>query len=189
MAYATIDDVMLLVPSLSGTDAEDAALAVLEAASDAVDRYTGRSWVAGTVTGEEQIVRTGQITLARAPISGVSSLSVTAPYIGATAVVMTAGTGYRVYSLTRGIVLVEAADESMATVTYTAAPGAVPDDIRQATAMLAAHWARGAVDASGSIFSKIKAGSVELTYREQTESMPIDIRTILAGYRPAFAFA
>lgn len=189
MAYCTVDDVTLLVPSLSGTDAEDAAAALVEAASDFVDGYTGRSWVAGTVTGEVQTVRSGRITLDRAPISGITVLSVIAPYIGAAAQVMVAGTGYQILDVTQGLVLVAASDDSRATVTYTAAPGTVPDDIKQATAMLAAHWAGSAVDNSGAIFSKIKAGSAELTYRETALSLPANVEAILDGYRPAVVMA
>lgn len=190
MAYATVADVTTLVPSLENTPAEDAAAALLEAASDYVDRYTGRSWVPGTVTAEEQVVRGGRITLSRRPITGVTAISVVAPSIGGVSSAYVAGSTYRVYSLERGVVLVEAADDSMATVTYTTAP-TVPDDIKQATAMLAAAWAGAAVDNSGSIFEKIKAGTVELVYREQTaeQLLPNNVKAILDGYRPAFAFA
>ena len=96
--------------------------------------------------------------------------------------------GYDILDPSRGRIAVSAVDGSLATVTYTMAP-VVPDDIRQATAMLAAHWSTGAVDASGSIFSKIKAGSAELTYRDPPDDLPLDIKAILDGYRSVFAFA
>jgi hypothetical protein len=185
LAYATIDDVETLMPSLSGTAAAAAAEALLAAASDFVDGYVGRSWVAGTVTGEVQIVRCGQIQLDRYPISGVTTIVIGPAYIGAQPRTLVANSTYQILDLTRGIVLVSASDDDRATVTYTAAPGTVPDDIKQATAMLAAYWARPAVDSSGMIFSKIKAGSAELTYREQNETllMPMDIKAILSGHR------
>ena len=188
MAYATITDVTTLVPSLSGTDAEDAAQAVLEGASDFVDRYTGRTWTSGTVTGEVLTVVRGEVRTRRPPITAITALSVRSPVVGASTEVLTAGIGYDLLDPSVGRIAVSYPDGYLATVSYTMAP-VVPDDIKQATAMLSAHWARGAVDASGSIFSKIKAGSAELTYREQTESLPMDVKAILDGYRLAFAFA
>lgn len=191
MAYATIDLVTTLVPGIAGTDAEDAAAAMLEPASDYVDNYTGKSWLTGTVTAEERVVYGGRIQLKRRPITSVTSLAVVDPYIGAVSVVMTAGSGYRVYSLERGIVLVEAADDAMATVSYTAA-ATVPDDIQAATALLAAHWATPAVDGSGAIYEKIRsAEGAELVYRASSaeQLLPNNVKAILDGYRPAFAFA
>lgn len=187
-AYCTIDDVETLVPSLAGTDASDAAEAALEGVSRFIDRYTGRSWAAMTVTGEVQTVRSGEIRTAYWPLTVVTSLAVRSPVVGASSAVLLAGTGYDVLDAAIGRIAVSAADNSLVTIGYTTGP-TVPADITQAAAMLAAHWSRGAVDASGSIFSKIKAGSVELVYRDQAESLPLDIKTILDGYRSAFAFA
>ena len=188
MAYATTNDVTTLVPSLSGTGAEDAAAALLEAASDFVDRYTGRTWVAGTVTGEVRTIRLGEIRTTRHPVTGVTSLAVRAPVVGAASTVLVAGSTYDVLDAAIGRIAVLAVDGSLVTISYTTGP-IVPDDIKAVTAMLAGHWSRGAVDNSGSIFSKIKAGSAELTYREQTDVMPRDIKAILDGYRAAINFA
>src|SRR4051794_29611342 len=100
---------MVLVPSMSGTDAEDAAAALVAAASDFVDRYTGRTWVGGTVTGEVHTVSRGRIRLDRAPISGVTLLTVVAPYIGSVPETLAAGVGYQILDPTAGVILVSAA--------------------------------------------------------------------------------
>src|SRR5215211_5813885 len=108
---------MTLVPSMSGTEAEDAAAALVDAASRFIDNYTGLSWVGGTVTGEVQTVKSGRITLDQAPISGITSISVTVPYIGATPETLVAGTGYQILDPSRGVILVAAATNTLATVT------------------------------------------------------------------------
>ena len=189
MAYCSLADVTTLMGDSMSAEAEDAAAALLEGASDFVDRYTGRSFTSGTVTGEVHPVYRGQITLDTSPIASITTLTVTSPYIGAVPVTMLADTGYQILDASRGLVLVAGSDNDRATVTYVTALGAVPDDIKTATAMLVAYWSRSATDATALIFSKIKAGSAELTYREVTQEVPFDVKAILDGYRPAFAFA
>lgn len=193
MAYCQLSDVTTFLGESLSAEAEDAADALREAASKFVDRYTGRSWVAGTVTGEVQRASRGadgqgMIRLDRPPVGSVSSVSARSPYLGAASATLLAGSGYELIDAVEGLLYVGVAAGDLVTVTYTTAP-VVPDDIKAATTMLVAHWARSATDATGMIFSKIKAGSAELTYREQAETLPADVKAILDGYRPAVAFA
>lgn len=194
MAYATLADVESFVgPTGLSDDAFDAASGLLEAASDFIDRYTGKTWAPGTVAGEVHRAyrdSTGgqvQIVLARPPVGSISSVSYRSAYLGATPVVLLAGTGYELIEATRGLVFVNVAHGDLVTVTYASAP-TVPDDIKAATAMLAVHWARTAQDPTALTLAKLEAGTARLTYREVTD-LPADIKALLTAHAPAFAFA
>ena len=191
MAYALAADVALFLGRTLSADQTTEATALLAAASAYVDRYTGQTWVAATVTGEIQTVRDGMIRLDRRPISGVTTVSVRGVYLGASSTVLTSPTGYEIINAAEGQLLIGANDGAMATVTYTAAP-TVPDDIEQATIMLASYWLGAAITPAGLVYSKIKSDEEELTYRNANDKdtpIPPSVQAILNGYRSAFAFA
>jgi len=189
MAYASDTDLELALGSAFEGDQDEVAARLVEAASDYVDRYTGRSWVAGTVTGEVQTVRSGLVRLDRRPISTVTTVSKRGVYLGATPTVLTSPTGYEIINAAEGQLLVNATDGDIVTTTYTTAP-TVPDDIKQAVILLALAWLGGTIDPASTIFSKIKAGSAELTYRDNADApVPPAVKAILDGYRPSFRFA
>lgn len=188
MAYATAADVEVFLNQPFVGDQEDAATALVAAASDHVDRYTGRTWVAATVTGEVQTVRDGRIRLDRAPVASVASLAVRAPYLGATPLTLTSPTGYELIDAATGLLLVSAATGDLATVTYTTTP-VVPADIKQAVVMLAASWLSPGLNAQGRTYSKIRAGSAELTFRDTDLPTPPGVAAILDGYRSGLVFA
>lgn len=193
MAYATVADVETFVgPSGLSDDAFDAANGLLEAASKYVDRYTGKTWVAGTVAGEVQRAYRGtggemQIILDRPPVAGISSVTARSPYLGAASAVLLNGSGYELIDASTGLLFVATAHGDLVTVTYASAP-TVPDDIKAATAMLAVHWARTAQDPTALTLAKLEAGTARLTYRE-VEDLPADIKGLLVAHAPAFAFA
>ena len=141
------------------------------------------------MTAEVQTVRCGEIRVDKTPISGVTSVSVQPSYIGAQPRTLVAGTTYQLQDKRHGRVLVSATDGDVATITYTHAPEALPEDIAKASAMLTAHWIRNAIDPTALTLAKLKAGSAELTYREYTEGWPADVKAILDGYGPAFVMA
>lgn len=192
MGYATAADVEVYLNAAFVGDQEDAATLGVEAASDHIDRVTGRTWVAGTVTGEVQTVYRGlrayqgQIRLDRPPVTAISSLSVRSPYLGATSTILASPATYELLDPATGLVLVSAREGDIATATYTSSP-TVPDDIKQATVMLAAEWLAVALSSSSMTYSKIKAGSVELTFRDV--DMPPRAKLILDGYRSGLVFA
>ncbi len=188
MPYAEAADVEIYLNTPFVGDQEDAATALVAAASAYVDRYTGRTWVAATVTGEVRTAYDGLVRLTRAPVASVSSVSVRGAYLGAASSVLVAGTGYELLDATRGLLAVDAYDGQLATVTYVTAP-TVPDDIKQAAVILAASWLSPGLNAQGRTFSKIKAGSAELVYRDTDLPLPPAAAAILDGYRAGLVFA
>ena len=188
-AYATATEVEEALGSPFTGDQAAVAARLVEAASDYVDRYTGRSWVAVTVTGEIQVARHGLVRLDRRPISTVTTVSKRGVYLGATPTTLTSPTGYEIINAAEGQLLVNATDGDIVTVTYATAP-TVPDDIKQAVILLALSWLGGTINPSGQTYSKLKAGSVELTYRDNADApVPPSVKAILDGYRPAINFA
>jgi hypothetical protein len=172
MAYCTADEVNILLGSSLSPEAEDAALGVVEGVSSLIDLYTGQSWVSGAVADEVHVVSGGQVRLARPPVSAVSAVSVTDPYIGAVPVVLVSGVGYQLINPSSGLVLVSAADGAVATVSYTAAPGTVPAHINLAAQVLSAHCIRYAIDPTGFTLAQLQAGTATLTYVGGTGSGP-----------------
>jgi hypothetical protein len=193
MAYATAADVEIYLGTPFVGDQEDAATLGVAAASDHIDRVTGRTWVAGTVTGEvQQVYRDAYgyqswTRLSRPPVTAISSLAVRSLYLGATSTVLTSPSGYDLVDPATGLVLVNATAGDMVTVTYTSSP-TVPSDIKEATIMLAAEWLSVALSSASSMtYSKIKAGSAELTFRDV--DMPPRAKLILDSYRSGLVFA
>jgi hypothetical protein len=186
MAYALAADVETYLGKAFQGDQEDAATALVAAASSYVDRVAGRTWVSGTITGEVRTVWDGQIRLSRVPVTSVASVVVRTPRASSAPVTLTAGTTYDILDATRGILAVNAWDGSLATVTYTAAP-TVPDDIKQVVVMLAAQWLSVALSPSGLTLSKLEAGTAKLTFRD--DEIPARAKAILDAYRAALAFA
>lgn len=188
MAYATLAEVTTFLGESLSAEAEDAAAELLEAASRFVDRVTGRTWVAGTVTAELQQARDGLIRLDRAPVSGVTLVRTRPLSLSASWTTLTSPTGYELINPTEGQILVNASDGAIVEVTYTSNP-TVPDDIKAATKMLVAHWVQAAVSPTGLNLSKLKAGSAELTFRDRTDGLPAEVREILNSYTSGLAFA
>ncbi len=190
MAYCTAAEVEEALGSPYTGDQETVAARLVEAASDYIDRHTGRSWAAVTATAEIQIARAGLIRLDRRPIATVTLVTKREAILGAAATTLTSPTGYEIINALEGQLLVDALDGWIVTTSYTTAP-LVPDDIKQATIMLSLAWLGGTIDPSSTRLAKLKAGSVELTYRtdDSSSSVPPTVKAILDGYRPAMAFA
>lgn len=187
VAYVTADDVNTYLGESMSDEQQSAAEALVAAASAFVDRYTGRTWTTGTVTGEVVRAYGGIVRLAGYPIAAVTSVTARWETAGSTVQTLAAGSTYDVLDSAKGVLAVSVIDGTYVTVGYTTAP-AVPEDIKAAVTMLVAAWVQPAGDASGLNLSKLKAGSVELTWRDAETASPAAME-ILNTYRPSFAFA
>jgi hypothetical protein len=165
MAYCTADEVNEILGGSLSPEAEDAAVGVVEGVSAFIDVYTGQSFgAAGLVADEVQTVRTGQVRLSRPPVTAVSAVSVTEPYIGAVPVPLVDGQSYQLIDASSGLLLVAACDGAVATISYTAAAASVPAHINLAAKILSAHCIRYAIDPTGFTLSQLQAGTATLTY-------------------------
>lgn len=165
MAYCTADEVNEILGGSLSPEAEDAAAGVVDGVSAFIDQYTGQSFgVGGAVTDEVQTVHGAQVHLARTPVTAITALRVTEPYIGAPSTVLTDGQGYQLLDPSRGLVMVWAGDGAVATVSYSAAATPVPAHINLAAKILSAHCIRYAIDPTGFTLSQLQAGTATLTY-------------------------
>jgi hypothetical protein len=200
-AYCTPESLELYL-GRALTDAEsDSATGACLAATDFIDRYTGRSWQGTTITGELQTVRGPTVRLDWRPVASVTSVTARSLTVGATARVLVAGTDYELLDPLNGILLVNAPYDIITTTTIagtvlavTYVTGAVvPAAISLAANIIAAAYAVGGSAASGAGrgIQKLEAGSAKITYDpiEKTVAIPPTAYELLAAYRPAVAFA
>lgn len=176
--------------ALTATEAA-AATAACAAATDFIDKYTGRTWQSTTVTDEIQQAVGGMIRLDRRPIVSVSAVAKRGVYLGASSTTLTSPSGYEVINPVEGQLLVNAVDGEIVTVSYTTT--AVPDDIVLAANVIAASYLISAPAASLQTrgIQKLKAGTAEITYDpiDRSQPVPPTAYALLAAYRSGFAFA
>lgn len=191
-AYCTPESLELYL-GRALTDAEsDSAPGACLAATDFIDRYTGKSWQGTTIAGELQTVLGPTVRLDRTPVASVTSVTARSLTVGETPRVLVAGAGYELLDGPNGVLLVGEARGTILTVTY-AVGAVVPAAISLAANIIAAAYAVGGSAAAGEGrgIQKLKAGSVELTYDpiDAATSVPATAYELLAAYRPAFSFA
>lgn len=142
-AYATAASLALyLGRALTAAETAEAA-AACDAATDLIERYTGKTWQGTTITGELQAVGGEFIYLNRSPVTSITSITRRAQLIGETATTLVAGTDYELIDAARGRVLVSASQGSLLTVTYVVT-ATVPASISLAANMLAAEFLKPA---------------------------------------------
>jgi hypothetical protein len=176
------------------TAAETAsASAACAAATEYVDRFTGKTWQGQTITGELQTVPyNGIVRLDRLPVASLTTVTARWLYVGETIISLVANTDYELIDALNGLVLVNRPQGTVLTVTYVTG-STVPADIALAANIIAASYLISAPAASLKPrgIQKLKAGSAEITYDPIDRSMPIPptAYALLAAYRPAFSFA
>lgn len=204
-AYCTPESLELYL-GRALTDAEsDSAPGACLAATDFIDRYTGKSWQGTTVTGELQTVpassavwsgETGWygrlVRLDWKPVVSVTSVTARGLVVGETPRVLVAGTGYELIDPLNGRLLVNESTGTVLTVTYVTG-STVPATISQAANIIAAAYAVAGSAAAGTDrgIQKLKAGSVEITYDpvESVIAIPSTALELLSLHRPAVMFA
>lgn len=190
------------------TSAEsDQVDAVCDTATELIDRYTGKTWQGTTVTGEQHTIYGASITLKRAPVSAISSLTLRAPVAGATVTTLVAGIDYELLNTQTGRVLLTGYNPdpvvnaswyrhgSIASVTYTV-PSTVPPPVSMAANMLAASLL-GTSQAVANQAQGIKrysvGGELDVTYFDTAAttaaSLPTGVRSLLDQYRRPVVFA
>lgn len=127
----------------AGQQAQATSLA--SAASTFVDRYTGRTFgQASPVANELHTIGADErvIYLRHTPVVAISSITARVLRVGGATRTLVDGTDYELLDANAGAVTLWPAwigDERLISVTYTHTEAA-PDDVQQATTMLAAHW-------------------------------------------------
>ena len=195
LAYALVDPSEFSLPA-SVTSGEKELM--INAATLAIEKYTGRAFVTRTVTNEEQGVGPNgykygfkTLTLNWLPITAVASViddaSITVP-----------ANDYAIWKY-RGLEHVghwpaplgQYGDNGKYKVTYSAGEyantAAVPADVKQAAIGYVKLLAAGAAGASGAVQSKT-VGNLSITYATAADAgagglFPAGIRSILDGYR------
>lgn len=177
---------------------------LLEAAEDAIERTTGRSWlVASPVTDELHALEGPLVYLRQAPVTAISAASVRPAGIGGVWTALAAGVGYELIDARVGLLLVGAwpndvvinttsvGRESLLRVTYTVAgPTAVPPLAKRATALLAARWVASGVGSAtaGAKSISVGQGDLAITYHDTatstaTYALPPDVEALLRPLR------
>jgi hypothetical protein len=171
---------------------------VIGAAEAAIDRYTGRTWSGTSVVDERHTIYGKSVYLNRKPVAAISSVTLRSPEIGATAIAQVSGSGYELLDAARGLLLVQAARNTILTVSYTVTVD-VPDPIILAAQTLAAGWlgsAAATANQAQGIKSYSVGGELDVTYFTAAEGgaassamLPAGVRTLLDPYRRPLVFA
>lgn len=179
------------------TAAEDAQFATAEAAvRGMIDRYTGRSWDGGTIDDELHTVLGPTLTLARRPVTAITTVRARAARIGATWATLTANTHYELIDALNGILYVSSVHETVLEVTYTVGT-TLPGPVKLAAEIMAASMLAGGI-ASGSAnaaLAGVKRWSVDgesieyaTTNSSAAGAIPADARALLDAYRKPVVF-
>jgi len=182
---------------------------VADAATEAIDRYTGRSWQASTVTAELHTVLGRTVRLDVTPVSAISLVRMRSQAIGASWTTLADGTGYELLDAAGGLLALSGAYDVIASdspgygqileVTYTVG-GGVPAPITLAAEMLVAGSlasAQGVSNQAQGIKSYSVGGELSVTYFTSTElgnasasaALPAGVRALLDAYRRPVVFA
>lgn len=195
------------------TDAEAAqADDVIDAATDLIDGYTGRSWRATAITAELHTVLGRTLRLDHPPVSAISLLRTRPQAIGAAWATLASGTGYELIDASAGLLLLSGTYDVITTTasscygqmieaTYTSG-AAVPAPVKLAAEMLAAGLLAGGLASGTSAASgvvkrfTVDGETVEFDTSSTTSGgtgtstgLPSDVASLLAPYKRAVMFA
>ncbi len=192
MAYITTTDLAnYLQRALTAAETTQAPT-VLDAVSGWIDRYTGRTWVGTSVTGETSVYYGPFVILARPPVSVVTTLTARAREVGAVTRVLVAGSDYELLDAAHGVLRVVAAVGDLITAAYTTG-AALPVEVKLAAEMLAAAWLSAADTQAASQGIKaysVGSGDLSVTYRDEAGTLaPEPVRRLLAAWRRPVLFA
>jgi hypothetical protein len=184
--YCSSDDVSAqLGGSLTTLQAQHVSSSI-QAASGWVESYCNRVWNGSTVTGEQHVVTGDRIWLRQTPVDEITTVTVRAPTISGSERTLTDGTDYRLTQAALGAVLVSATCGDLLTVTYTVVAD-VPEEVKTATAMLAASWLPSSGSAASlSGVSSVQVGQLRVQYGDadaNQSSVPDPVYRLLAGQR------
>lgn len=169
----------------------------IEAAENRIDQYTGRRWLAGTVTTERVPLDGPMVYLKSIPVSSVGT--VTARNYGSTATTaLVVNDDYEIIDADLGLLTITPTTDFLTRarlltpqydylqVSYV--PGtAVPMGVQLACTMLAARYLQPSITEFSDAIEKT-AGDVTLRYdpKRAQEALPAPVVDLLAPYRRSF---
>lgn len=170
--------------TLTGGQPAQAAV-VAQAASDWIDRYTGKSWQATSpVTDELHQILGDRIYLAHRPVVSITSLSTRQEIAGGSWTTL-AASQYELLDAADGEVLISGWGGGLTKTTYTHTMTTVPTDVGLAATMIASAWLSQTLRPNTNGLDSVSVGQNDVAVKFSTSrsDVPAEALSILANYR------
>lgn len=195
MAYAVVDDVAKYLGRTLTVDQTTQAQLAIDAASEYIDDYTGKSWTPASPVTERHTITGPFIYLNHKPVTGVTSVNVRLQDVGAQSEALVSNVSYELFDSAKGLVFVGnygdflkvpldyTGDPYVATIVYTHSL-TVPKSIKLACIVLASHYMSPIISTSMQKFeSMADPAGMRFTFRKT--SVPGVVTELLRGKQRA----
>ena len=149
--------------------------------TDWIDRWLGKTWQGSSPLTETQRIYGDRFWVMR-PISAITSLSVRDIGPQDTSTTLTEGEDFRVLDAASGEIGISGYLGYRATVVYTSG-GVVPTPVAHAATAWAAHELFPTLHPEAQRLASLKDDLLTLTYRDEPDGLPPEVRRLLEPYR------
>lgn len=186
-AYATATQIAAYLGVTLTSPQQTQAGVVAQAASDWIDRYTGRSWQqTSPVTDERHDILGDRVYLSNRPVVSITSVKTRTYYADLGTVTLDAGQ-YELLDGAAGLLLVQgfARSELIALVSYTHTAVTPPSDVSLAATMIASAWLSQTLRPQTQGLDSVAVGQadIQVKFSARRDDIPAAALSILASYR------